>query len=328
MASIPSDILLKSFLEYSMNVIRNNLWLISDIAAKFDMERDPLTKVEYGSKYAQSLYDFFLNNKIPVVMHFRNDRATFPCYSIALGSASEKTASASLGDYGHIEDFDPADADVPVYNILGPFNVEAYDPTTGIVTLPDSVDASLIAINLHMLLDRKGIAYVIQKLLPGNTFRIAKNAQFDAKGCVIRPISDAWGAVRKRVRMSETYQIGCHSASNAEDCLFLSALLQYIIVRFKADYLEKRNVELATFNISSVDRGNSDGDNLYSRFFNLSFESEFDVLDSVSPKMAKAVGTILIMDGPKSPQEFQDYIKTASWRMEADGLPETKKTNE
>lgn len=324
MAAIPSDILLKSFLEYSLNVLKNNLWLLSDVAARFEMEKDALSKVEYGSKYHTSLYDFFLNNKIQVVMEFRNDRPTFPCYSINLGSASEKVASASLGDYGLIEDFDPADADVPVYNILGPFNVEAYNPATGVVTLPDSVEGSLIAAHLHMLLDRKGIAHVVQKLLPGNTFLIAKDAQFDAKGCVIRPISDAWGVIRRRIRMSESYQIGCHSASNAEDCLFLAAILQYILVSFKADYLEKRNVELSTFNISPISRQSSEGDNLYGRYFNLSFESEFDVIESVSPKMAKAVGNIFVKSGPKTPQEFQEYIKTQMVRMEGD-LPKGTK---
>ena len=315
-----TDLMLKGFLEYCIYDLRRNLWLLRDVFG--DAIDDPLTKVEHGEKEWRNAHDWYVNNEIKVVLHLRKDRPVFPCISIALSNATEQTNNATLGDthaYA-LGDIDPTTFNVNPDKIYDHFTPTAYDPTTGKITMPDDLNTDQLAPVYHMVVENNtGRSFVVKKIIDDKNFLIAPDQTLNLKDIYVLPVDASWVVERERSRFQESFEVGVHANSDPVEAIWLSQLVEYCLLKYKAKYLDQRNLQLSTFNIGNTSRNeNYTGDNIYSRFFNLTFQVEADWISTVSPKLVKLNGGIIIVDGPKSPEELSEEIKKALWKMEGD----------
>ena len=314
------DILLKGFVEYVIHDLKNNLWLLTDIYA--DAADDNLTKIEHGDRDYRNALDWFVNNSINVVMYQRKDRPKFPCVSIAITSINEHIPGVTIGDQDPdpFYDLEPSEFGVLLDKVYDDFTPLAYDKEKGIITMPDGMNTYQIAAGLQVLVEQTtGKAYVIKKCIDSQSFSILEGTEINLKNCYIVPVNTAWNAYRERTRTRETYEIGVHSTSDPVECIWLSQLIEYALNKYKSKYLDKRNMALSTYSISNISRNeNYAADNVFSRFFSINFEVEQTWIREVAPKIARVQGGIYIIDGPKTPEELSEYIKTQYWKMIGD----------
>jgi hypothetical protein len=283
-----------------------------------DIAADSLAK-NYSNEYRNAA-EWFVSNKIKVVTNHRPDVPELPCITIALSRSQEDTRRATIGDtafqgIGHAE---PEMLMKQPTKIYREFTPTAYDPDTGTVTMPHGLDTYQIAPGLHSLVEKNtGKAFVIKKCIDSKSFKIAKNCGVELKDCYIAPISDFWNVHCGRAHFQETYEIGTHVSSDPVAALWLSQLVEYVLLKYKAKFLDKRNLKLSTFSSSDIALNpNYTPEKAYSRFFTLSFHTEMYWIEDVYPQIARTVGGILIADGPRSPDELLDQFP--SWKMEAD----------
>ena len=304
-----SDMLLRSMLVYAINDLRKNPWLLADIFDTPFLEKDLLSQPLKDAIDAENATKWFLSNKIHVFQALRRDKSEFPCLTIALSSSSERVDQASIGDYGAMTDIDPRDLQRPMVRIYNEFSPTAYDATTGAVTMPSNLSTGQIAPGLHLMVDASnGSAYQIQKCIDSQTFAIAPNTVFDSKSVYIIPITKAWRAQRGRARMSESYEIGVHVSSDPVQAIWLSQIVEYILFKYKNQFLENRGLELSTFSSSDVSQNQHyQADTVMSRFFRLSFQVEMDWIETVAPRVGVITGNINIIDAPKTPDALWNY---------------------
>jgi len=318
MGRICTDIALRTMFMAAIADLRRNPWLLPDIFG-VDLEKDVLARIEYKGEQKNAI-EWFLSTEINVVMYLRKDDPKFPCISIALSESSEDVSRTTLGDtaFEPIQTTDPRFLQMQRTKVYSDFTPVAYDPATGDVTLPPKLNTSQIAPGIHMLVDsttNKG--YVIKKVIDADTFRIAENCGLNLKNCFIAPVLDAWNVHIGYTQMKESYEVGVHGNSQPMEAIWLSQIVEYCLLKYKAQYLDRRNLKLATFSSSNLSLNNNyGGDNVFSRFFRLSFRTEMYWVDSVHPRIAQVAGQIVIADGPATPEEY--WKNRSSWIMEGD----------
>lgn len=321
-----TDIILRSFFTFCIQDLRRNPWLLTDVFALDDLEDDALSKVENGEKEYRNAYDFFQNNNISVVLKYRMDRApTFPAISIELNSSSEHIPVTTLGDVQGISEgtFDPSDADIDIVKTYNNFNPLSYDPTSGTVTFPTNITTNKLGNGTHILLEKAtGRSFLIDKVVSANQFQIPVGSQLSLKDVYIQPASYLWNQYLERSRIMESYTIGCHASSNSYECIWLTQLIEYCVLKYKSKFLDSRNFQLSTFSISDISkREEYQGDNIYSRYMTLSGQSEMNWIKEVSPRLARVNQGILIDDAPKTPPYLYTEKQGEIWRPELDGNP-------
>jgi len=314
-----TDYLLFGFFEFVLKDLRRNPWILTDIFA--DAVNDPLTRIEYGDKEPRNAIEWFLNNNIEVVMWGRRDRSLFPSISIQQISSSEMLDRTTLGDEFLTEDIDPSYANIQVDKLVQNFTPVSYDPATGILTMPDSVNTYQVAPLLHMAVESKtGKSFVIQKVLTPQQFSIIADSVIDLQDIFIAPVTAAWKVHRKRTRFRESYEVAANVVSDPVQCIWLAQVIEYVMLKYKERFLNNRNMQLSTFRCSSTSRSNNyHADNVYQRFFSLDFETEMDWIDTIAPPLAKVEGGIYISDATRTPDDlWNNSISKQEWAPIAD----------
>jgi hypothetical protein len=319
MARISTDILIKTAIEAGIADLRKNKYLLTDIFPLMSLENDPLLATYQGTDYRNAL-QWFSQTDIKTVLYLRRDLPTFPCISIALVSSSEDLPDTSLGDVGigAMGDFNPEDAQRPPTKVYNNFTPISYNPATGTVTLPSNLNTYQLAPELHMLVEKNtGRGFVVKKILDQQNFNILPNQVLDLTSVYIAPVSDLWNAHYGRSRFKDTYEIGVHGNSQPTEAIWLAQIVEYILLKYKARLFEQRGIILGTFTESNVSRNdNYQADTVYSRFFNVSFQSETRWIESIAPKIAKVNGGIYVIDDSPTPQSIID--SKPDWLLSAD----------
>lgn len=282
------DLIIKTAIELAIGDLRKEPWIIEDMFRS--LIENPYLATKYGMKEIDRAKEFILNNNIPVYLRHRVDKQDFPCITISVGSSQEDKSLATLGDLSpYVEEYAASDIGTPIKYIVKPFDPVSYDPSTGIVEVPENTDGYLyVRAGMVAVEPETGNGYIIEGKAGTNGFKIIANAPITGKIGVI-PEFQIYRARRERTISQENYNIGCHVQGDPSTLIFLHSLVKYALYRYREGLLEAVNFQLS--NLSSTDLIRNEAfniENVYSRWVTLTGQCEeswvktpFRVIESV-----------------------------------------------
>lgn len=318
MGILATDVLLKTMMEGALADLRKNNWIVDDIFA--DLAADPLAKGDYGFKEVMQAKEWFLGNNIDVYLTNRIDTPRFPCITIVKLSSREMQERASMSDDFEMEEVEPDGITKQVQRVYAQFTPKAFDRAKGILTLPDGLNTNKMLGGQFLVSKKTGKAYVINKVLSDNQFQIAANTSDDFTEAYVAPPTSLWNLQKELTFLEESFAVGIHAESDLNQAIWMRQLVQYIFLRYKEAYLERRGFELSTFNVGSIDiNPHFNGTEMvYTCMMNISGQVEANFVKYAAPKLQGVRGGIRIADGPKTPDEYVKYVRKQGWEMAAD----------
>jgi hypothetical protein len=318
MGMISTDLLVKSAIEAGINDLRKNNWILPDILGW--LAEDQMTASEYGWKEINAFQEFFKTNKLPVYLDFRVDQPEMPSITVHSMPRSELLNRAALGDEGMEEDVEPSGGVARPIKVYQDFTPKAYDRSTGAVTFPDGTTTEFVTPGQFLVASKTGKAYQIMSVADDSSFRIAPNISEDFRNAYVVPQVSAWNLKRELTFVSEQVTVGVHASGNPVHCQWLHDIVWYILLRCKEVYLEARGFELS--NISSepmyLNPNFNVSDRILSRNISLQGQLEVSFIKYQAPKLQTVSGGIRIIDGPRSPDAYQEEVQKQAWKMEED----------
>jgi len=268
------DLIIKTAVELALSDIKKSPWLIEDIFGT--LMENPYLNVKYGMKEIARAKEFILNNEIPVYMRHRIDKQEFPCVTISIGESKEDKSLATLGDQSpFVEEYGADEIGKPIKYIVSPFNPISYDPTTGIVEMPEGINEYKYIDNGMVAVDPDtGNGYIIEGKAGINGFRIITGANITSRLGIV-PQYQVYRARRERTISQESYNIGCHSEGDPSTLIFLYGVVKYALYRYREGLFEANGFQLS--NLTSTDLVKNDAfaaENVYSRWVTISGQVE------------------------------------------------------
>jgi len=313
-----TDILLKTMIEGALADLRKNNWILDDIYA--DLALDPLAKMDYGWKEVMRAKEWFLGNNIDVYLTNRVDTPRFPCISVVRLSSREMTERDELGDGLDDSEIVPHNITALPQQMYGPFTAVAYDPSTGTLTLPSNLTTSRMFVGQFLVSKVSGKAYVINTVSGQSTFTIAEGTVDDFTQAYIAPPTALWNLSKERTWLEETFAIGMHTESDMNQAIWMRQLIQYIFLRYKEAYIERRGVALSTFNVGSIDiNPHFNGTEMvYSCMMTFTGQVEANFIKYAAPKLQGFKVDTYVLNGPKTPAAYLKYAEAQGWQMQGD----------
>jgi hypothetical protein len=326
MGILSSDVLLKTMIEAAFADLRKNSWILDDVYA--ELATDSLAKDHYGYKEVSAAKQWFLNNNIDVYLVNRVDTPRFPCVTIVQTDSREMTERTSLSDEGFINEIEPYAITKRVQKVYDNFTPLAFNSTDGIVTVPEHMNTNYIIKGQFLVSSKTQKAYVIQDVIDSKKFQVAANIKENFTDCYIAPPTSIWNLHKELTFMLESFIIGLHTQSDLNQAIWLRQLMQYIFLRYKEAYLDRRGFELSTFSVGAI------GENpefkgvelIWTCPMNVNGQTQANFIKFAAPKIQAVTGQIKIMDGPKTPDSMESYAKNQGWGMNED-FPENTNSN-
>jgi hypothetical protein len=318
MGILASDILLKTMFEAALADLRKNTWILSEIFE--GLTNDPLSTMDYGWKEVDKAKEWFMGNDIPVYLTNRVDTPRFPCITIVRTSSREMTERTAMADDHEPSEIDPYLITKNPQRMYNFFTPAGYNSTTGVVTLPENLQTNRMFVGQFIVSKRSGKAYIITQVLAPNQFMILPGTNDDFTSAYIAPPTSLWNLEKELTFVEEAFAIGMHAESDINQAIFLRQLVQYIVLRYKEAFMERRGYELSTFNVGSIDvNPHFNGTEMvYSCMMTLSGQVEANFIKYAAPKIQGIKAGLFILDGPKTPEEYLIYAERQGWEMEGD----------
>lgn len=239
-----SDIVVRTAIIAALDDIRANPWNL-DFVFQW-LLHDELTLAQYGYKELEDSKNWILNNQIEVSLGYNYNNIKIPHIVIWQGEGSE--TQQILGD---VSDTNPEHltffTQTPPTLTITPVS---YDSETGIVTIAESTEKVFVG---QRLLDRvNNTAYLIEDVPTDNTIQIPADSQPNLKGAEVVNASDLWVASLESVKEQETFTIDCVVQGDATKAIILRAVVLYILLKYKQDYLEARGFENTVWRNSPI----------------------------------------------------------------------------
>lgn len=279
------DVILRTALQYGMEDIRRNPYLLDYAFAQF--EEDDISKKLYGDNTLARAKEWFLKTDIPVYMDSRIGEAVFPC--LVIKQVSENETEKTLGDVDGTAPYEVVDNFPKWDNLVPPFDPVSYDPTTGVVTLPQTVLDNLFVVSGMVLVDGKDVQHPILEAVNPTTITIAPG-QFDLSNSVIRGSAPSYIASMESVGVQSTFQIGCFCDSENQDLLFLHAITVFILLRYKENLIESRYYEKTQISSSDfIQNGISTVQAIFSRYITITGQARHYWPKQILPRIVEVV---------------------------------------
>lgn len=261
---IQGDILVRSAIIAAINDLRANPYLLKYVFAS--LPQDNLTAAVYGTDQVDKAVYWFLHTEIKVFLNINVNSVQFPCVSIGLAASVED--DATLGDI-HYETSESTETDQPI--LAGPATPSNYDRVSGTMTFAESALGGLILVPGLLVIDRAGNQYPILEVLdPKSQIVIAAGATTNFEGLIIKPTQPAGVTDIESVVYKETYNLGCHTDSEAVHMTYLHSILVFALLRYKQSLLEARGFERTSLSSSDLRRDDETlPEVLYSRYVTL-----------------------------------------------------------
>lgn len=265
-----ADLVIESILRDGFANARQDPEVIEDV---FSSLTRPYATAKYGEGEVQKIIEI-IKKPISIVHAFYPTDAKFPCVSINLASDQEDLQNAYMQDHRGTEDFTYTDPDklagVVVVDNITP---DAYDPLTGAISLPDSVNLSAVHVNL-LFVDATGAEFLILggivNTLGSKQIVVETGATIDlSAGATINSSID-FDRYNQNIT-TEKFEVilGIHTQ---EPLLtkYLYVLIKYFLLSRKQDMCT-RGVFLGTYSGSDFSRNMDYGsDQIFTRFLHLS----------------------------------------------------------
>lgn len=265
------DIIIKTAIDLGIEDMRKNPWLIQHMLE--DLVLSPYLSEKYGQKQIDACKEWFANNQIDVYMRPRDDKDRTPCVTITMGASNEKPEMKTEGDLSVFKKvLFPNTIGKPIPYVVKPFIPTDYDEITGGLSVPDTVDLSLIAPKMILVNPASGMGYVIQYVAAGQIF-IGANQSVDATDLGVIPQFQFYEARIEHSFFEETYSIECHAHGDIQTVMWLWSIVMSGLLRYRQSLLEANG--FAESSVSSGPPGlnpemsTEGGEKVYSRNINL-----------------------------------------------------------
>jgi hypothetical protein len=311
-----TDLILRSALVEAIADLRARPWLLETVFA--GLKQDELTKNLYGEKEIARAIRWFNSTDIPVVMSYALRAETIPAISIELNESSE--VENTLADV-HFQTSQPQEADwPPLTDKFAP----QYDPSTGTVTLPQSISDVFVCTIGMVLVDRNGDKHRILKIIDRQHFVIDTALIIDFSGSYIKSSYPRLIETLESANFREGYRLGCTVHGDPLLVHYLHSILSFCLLHYRQDLLEARGIERTAISSGPVvldQRFNKE--NVFSRFISLS-----GFVKNVWPKrrldrVQWVEGTLDVSKVNEIPLEFvgEQAVDPAFYVQRGAGLP-------
>ena len=312
-----SDVVIRTALVTAIADIRRHPYLLDFVFAS--LKQDDLTSQVYGAKEVARAKEWFTSTDVPVVMDYLLDDLPGTCVTISLVESGE--AEVTLGDV-HYEPFEDAEATWPA--LTSAFDPVAYSQSTGVLTLPDEVAATLVVVPGMSVVCPSG-TFTVVDVVERNQVVLTPGLQADFHGSVIKGAQPRLVTELESVCYKETYRIGCRVHGEPVKLNWLYSVVAFVLLRYKKRLLEARGFERSVVSWAPFAKDErTGGENMWVRFATVSgFVRQTWPGDSderigsvgVSPLLVSKVGSsgrTFVPDGGNSQE--------AAWWAETDGI--------
>jgi hypothetical protein len=223
---------------------------------------------KYGGPELVKIQALVNSKQVAVVYSVAEIEAKSPCFSLVLGS--EDQGQALLGDYAGAQTIPGTPQSAIVIPNVQP---NAYNATTGMISVPDSVDLSTIYPGL-LFIDSTNLTHVItggiNNATGAKSFFVGPEQEVSlaGPGTINTPFNYTFSELNQ-VPMRVQIVVGVH-AKDALTAKYLYMLLKYFIISREADLIT-RGFNLQSFTGSDFTRmAEFQADKVYSRSLTLS----------------------------------------------------------
>lgn len=269
---VMSDLVIESVIREGLEIVRRDPTVIDDVFAQLKLIAPMITR-KYGDKEIQKIKDFFINKEVSIIQSFSQVQANMPCVSIQLLDDSESAK------YAHLDDFE-LDVQVPITDpeelaalvIETGIPVSGYDPLSGTVSVPDSVDLSKVHVN-HIFVDADQTPHTIVGGIVNENgakqFLVAIQSEVQTVGNGEIKSSINYKQYEQRgVVDDEKILLGIHTEERLLT-IYLYVLIKYFILSRKKQMIE-RGFKIATFSGSDFTRNLDYHEPIFSRYLTVS----------------------------------------------------------
>jgi hypothetical protein len=264
------ELIVESIIRDGIQNVRNNPSIIDDV---FTQLTRAYNSAKYGATEIAKIKTMMTAKEFPVVYSYSDVEAHNFCFSIVVGNDDEDKRRAHLNDdYGSETDFLVDPADIAALTVIPNIQPTAYDPISGKVSIPDSVDLTNAFRGL-VYVDDQGTEHTIVGGIdntPGQrNFFVPKQDEVSilAPGYIKSPLDYTVSEIRG-VTSDIQLVIGVH-AKDALTVKWLYILLKYFVLSRKFDLIS-RGIYVASYHGSDFNRNQEYlGDRVFTRFWTL-----------------------------------------------------------
>ena len=260
-----SDLIIQSAIEAALLDLRANSWVLN--YAFNSLVIDPVLGPTKGTDLKERAIAWFLKTKIPVYVVPKPEDATYPCITIRLQADDE--SENTLGDInpeGVIDlQPDPNPALTPTFACTG------YNPATGNLSIPASVQTDLIVVPCMLVKDASGVLHKILDVPDAQTVTIETGAHADFSSCTIQGQYPSVAVDIESMMDKSTYLLGVHTAADPTYVHVMYYILKLILLRYRQSMFEARNLQVSGISAADFrrDEVDNEGQLVYSRFITL-----------------------------------------------------------
>lgn len=279
------DLEIQAILRYGWDYIRAHPEVLNDIFANLNSEH---FKRIYGDKEIARIRQWILENEIPIVNAWTLNPTRVPCMSVHIAQTQEDVKNAFMGDHGALETHPIAPR-----VIVPEFVPDSFDPTTGTVLVPSTVDLDAALVRpAHILHDAKDEQYLIIEIVPGG-FRIDTTGEPpDMSKVTIKSFIDEGIRKRGASYLQEQVDIGIHGHADSNTVMWMYYCTVWILLRFKSVIMQ-RCLDLTTFTASDFKRDSQYlGENIFSRWMRISARTQCTWYEDDLPQIDTIVANV------------------------------------
>jgi hypothetical protein len=265
------DLVVESILKDGLNNARRDPSVIWDVFGELGRK---YARKKYGHREIDKIVEIVQNQEVSIVHSYNLVNANLPCISIQLADDREQTENAHMGDFVYLYDRPYTTPEQLASTVIVPsFTISTYNQGTGIVTIPDSVDLSVVHIN-QLIQDAEGNQFAIiggiNNAVGAKTVYVEPGSQINVPGVfqIVSSINYDEFYIHGNIEHTQLI-LGIHT-KEALLTKYLYTLVKYFVLSRKKD-MTARGLQLDTYSGSDFHRNMEyDGNVVYSRFFNLS----------------------------------------------------------
>jgi hypothetical protein len=270
------DIIIKTAIDLGIEDMKKNPWLLNHMLS--DLVKIGYFRDKYGEKQIESCKEWFRNAQIDVYMRARDDKDRLPCVTVQMGPSNEKPEMKTMADQSTERAvLMPNQIGKPIPYMVKPFTPMGYDEDTGIVSVPSTVDLSLVTPDMILVNPATGQGYLIQDTVDEGIL-IESNLNIQASQFGVVPQYQYYIAMIEHSFFDESYIIGCHAHGDPQNVLFLWSIVKYSILRYRESLLEANGFCESTVSSSGPDFDEAfttqGGEKAWARFMTLQGQTE------------------------------------------------------
>jgi len=241
-----TDTLLRTAISAFLDDLRSNTWLFSDIFS--DFTTNPYLKDVYKGQI-KAATEWFLNNKIEVVLGFILPTTKLPCVTIIIGESPEMPAEKTMGDASTQSlILQPGQIGKPIPYVISPVVPTSYTQGTGTLIFPPNTPGLINVVPGQVVFNpANGVGFTITSVIPGGV-TITAGTPLDMSQVAICCEYLFYKANIEHIWMNGNFDIICTAHGDPSVVIWLHDIVLYGLLRYKESLFEAFNLSQTVMN--------------------------------------------------------------------------------